>query len=143
MSKSRFPVTFLKGLVGLSLAVLLIAPVAVLWSGPEDRLGDGGRQPLQFSTNSGVDMPAWWMEQEVAWLQKTKRKAYGRGDDFWPAEMGKRKLGRVDLTENHSDEKPVSVSGTKVREQLKGGERPDPRIMRPEIADILIEAYRE
>ena len=51
-------------------------------------------------------------------------------------------LGRVDLTENHSDEKPVSVSGTKVREQLKGGERPDPRIMRPEIADILIEAYK-
>ena len=52
-------------------------------------------------------------------------------------------LGRVDLTENHPDEKPVSVSGTKVREQLKGGERPDPRIMRPEIADILIEAYRD
>jgi len=51
-------------------------------------------------------------------------------------------LGRVDLTENHRDEKPVSVSGTKVREQLRGGERPDPRIMRPEIADILIDAYR-
>ena len=51
-------------------------------------------------------------------------------------------LGRVDLTENHSDEKPISVSGTKVREQLKGGERPDPRIMRPEIADILISAYK-
>jgi ATP sulfurylase len=29
-----------------------------------------------------------------------------------------------------------------VREQLKGGQRPDPRIMRPEIADILIDAYR-
>jgi sulfate adenylyltransferase len=51
-------------------------------------------------------------------------------------------LGRVDLTENHPDEKPYGISGTKVREQLKGGERPDPRIMRPEIADILIEAYR-
>jgi sulfate adenylyltransferase len=51
-------------------------------------------------------------------------------------------LGRVDLTENHSDEKPISVSGTKVREQLKGGERPDARIMRPEIADILIEYYK-
>jgi sulfate adenylyltransferase len=51
-------------------------------------------------------------------------------------------LGRVDLTENHSDEKPYGISGTKVREQLRSGERPDPRIMRPEIADILIEAYR-
>jgi sulfate adenylyltransferase len=51
-------------------------------------------------------------------------------------------LGRVDLMEKHPDEKAVFVSGTKVREQLGGGERPDPRIMRPETADILIEAYR-
>jgi sulfate adenylyltransferase len=51
-------------------------------------------------------------------------------------------LGRVDLTERHPDEKPLTVSGTRVREQLKHGEHPDPRIMRPEIADILIEAYR-
>ena len=52
-------------------------------------------------------------------------------------------LGRVDLTEKHPGEKPVSVSGTKVREQLRGGKRPDPRILRPEIADILIDAYRD
>jgi len=51
-------------------------------------------------------------------------------------------LGRVDLEERHPNEKPYSISGTKVREQLRTGERPDPRIMRPEIADILIEAYR-
>ena len=50
-------------------------------------------------------------------------------------------LGRVDLTDRHPDEKPVTVSGTRVREQLKAGEGPDPRIMRPEVADILIEAY--
>jgi sulfate adenylyltransferase len=50
-------------------------------------------------------------------------------------------LGRVDLMENHPDEKAVFVSGTKVREQLQSGEHPDPRIMRPETADILIEAY--
>lgn len=52
-------------------------------------------------------------------------------------------LGRVDLTDNHPDEKPVNVSGTKVREQLKSGQHPDPRIMRPETADILIQAYRD
>ncbi|MCZ6463703.1 MAG: sulfate adenylyltransferase [Proteobacteria bacterium] len=51
-------------------------------------------------------------------------------------------MGRVDLTENHPDEKPYGISGTKVRAQLKAGERPDARIMRPEIADILIEAYK-
>jgi len=46
-------------------------------------------------------------------------------------------LGRVDLTENHKDEKPFSISGTKVREQLRSGERPDPRIMRPSTSQIL------
>jgi sulfate adenylyltransferase len=51
-------------------------------------------------------------------------------------------IGRVDLTENHPDEKPYAISGTRVREMLRGGEHPDPRIMRPETADILIEAYR-
>ncbi len=51
-------------------------------------------------------------------------------------------IGRVDLTENHPDEKPVSVSGSKIREQLTSGQKPDPRIMRPEIAEILIESYR-
>ncbi len=52
-------------------------------------------------------------------------------------------MGRVDLMENHPDEKPFGISGTKVREQLKGGERPDARILRPEIANILIEAYAD
>ena len=51
-------------------------------------------------------------------------------------------LGRVDLTERHSDEKPFSISGTDVRKQLKSGERPDIRIMRKETADILIDAYK-
>jgi sulfate adenylyltransferase len=51
-------------------------------------------------------------------------------------------LGRVDLTERHPGEPPVAVSGTQVRVQLQRGERPDPRAMRPEIADILIAAYR-
>jgi sulfate adenylyltransferase len=51
------------------------------------------------------------------------------------------KLGRVDLTERHQGEKPFSISGTQVRAQLQAGERPDPRIMRPETSDILIEAY--
>ena len=51
-------------------------------------------------------------------------------------------LGRVDLSDRHPDEKPVAVSGTKVREQLRSGQQPDPRIMRPETAEILIEAFK-
>lgn len=50
-------------------------------------------------------------------------------------------MGRVDLTENHPGEKPFSISGTKIRAMLQAGEHPDPRILRPEIAEILIRAY--
>lgn len=52
-------------------------------------------------------------------------------------------MGRVDLTDNHPGEAPLTVSGTRVREQLQRGEAPDSRILRPEIAEILIESYRE
>jgi len=51
--------------------------------------------------------------------------------------------GRVDLIEEHPGEKPVSISGSKIRQMLTSGERPDERILRPEIADILIEYYTE
>ncbi|GDX82229.1 sulfate adenylyltransferase [Deltaproteobacteria bacterium] len=51
-------------------------------------------------------------------------------------------IGRVDLTENHKGVAPYSISGTIMREQLVGGERPDARIIRGDVADVLIEAYR-
>jgi sulfate adenylyltransferase len=51
-------------------------------------------------------------------------------------------VGRVDLMDNHPDEKPVVISGTEVRKALTSGQRPDPRILRPEIADHLIAYYR-
>jgi sulfate adenylyltransferase len=51
-------------------------------------------------------------------------------------------LGRVDLTENHKDEKPISISGKQVRETLVKGELVDPRIMRPSTSRILGEAMK-
>lgn len=48
-------------------------------------------------------------------------------------------IGRVDLMDKHPDEKPVFISGRQVREELLAGKLPDPRIMRPETAKILIE----
>jgi sulfate adenylyltransferase len=36
----------------------------------------------------------------------------------------------------------VFLSGTKVREMLRAGERPPEEFTRPEVADILIEAMR-
>ena len=49
-------------------------------------------------------------------------------------------MGRVDLTDNHPDEKPVSISGKDVRKALLEGREVDPRIMRPSTAHILAAA---
>lgn len=51
-------------------------------------------------------------------------------------------LGRVDLMENHSDEKPVFISGKDVRATLQKGEAVDPRIMRPSTSEILAAAMK-
>ena len=51
---------------------------------------------------------------------------------------------RVGLVENANKEwKQVSISGTDLRAQLGRGELPDPRIMRPETAKVLIEKYQQ
>lgn len=53
-------------------------------------------------------------------------------------------LGRVGLVDEHAAKgwKPVSISGRDLREKLKAGELPDPRIMRPETARVLIERMK-
>jgi sulfate adenylyltransferase len=47
-------------------------------------------------------------------------------------------MGRVDLMDNHPKEKPVFISGKQVRTELLAGTKPDARIIRPEISEILI-----
>lgn len=49
-------------------------------------------------------------------------------------------IGRVDLMENHKDEKPVFISGKEVRRALIEGRPVDPRIMRPSTSAILAAA---
>lgn len=53
-------------------------------------------------------------------------------------------LGRVGLVEEYASKgwKPVNISGTELREKLRRGELPDPGIMRPETARVLIEKYK-
>ena len=51
-------------------------------------------------------------------------------------------MGRVDLMENHAEEKPVFISGKDVRKALIEGRQVDPRIMRESTSEILIEAMK-
>lgn len=51
-------------------------------------------------------------------------------------------IGRVDLMENHTAEKPVFISGKDVRATLVRGELVDPRIMRPSTSQILSAAMK-
>ncbi|MGL6196159.1 MAG: hypothetical protein ACRC2T_15190, partial [Thermoguttaceae bacterium] len=51
-------------------------------------------------------------------------------------------VGRVDLMENHKDEKPVFISGKDVRKTLQEGNEVDPRIMRPSTSRILAAAMK-
>jgi sulfate adenylyltransferase len=53
-------------------------------------------------------------------------------------------LGRVGLVDEYGPKghKQVSISGRQLRETLGRGELPDPRVMRPETARILIESMR-
>jgi sulfate adenylyltransferase len=50
-------------------------------------------------------------------------------------------IGRVGLVEENKGKTMVSISGTKVREQLVSGQKPDPRIMRPSTAEVLVRFY--
>ncbi|WP_347244715.1 hypothetical protein [Thermogutta sp.] len=52
-------------------------------------------------------------------------------------------VGRVDLMENHPNEKPVSISGKEIRAALREGRPVDPRIMRESTARILAEAMAQ
>jgi sulfate adenylyltransferase len=49
-------------------------------------------------------------------------------------------IGRVDLMDNHPNEKPVFISGKQVRQTLLEGKAVDPRIMRPSTSQILSDA---
>jgi len=53
-------------------------------------------------------------------------------------------LGRVGLVDEYGPKgyKQVNISGRELREKLRAGELPDPRVMRPETAKILIERMR-
>ena len=54
-------------------------------------------------------------------------------------------LGRVGLVDEYAPKgyKAVSISGRELREKLRAGEMPDPRIMRSETAQILVDRMKQ
>lgn len=54
-------------------------------------------------------------------------------------------LGRVGLVDEYAPKgfHQVSISGRELRQKLQAGELPDPRIMRRETAEILIQAMKK
>ncbi len=128
MLKSRFPVIFLKGTLGLCLAVLLIAPAAVLWSAADLPTPGKGRQPIGRSGFAGKDNPEVVIEKELAWMQRSARPWYDRGEDFWGAEHGPRHLGGVEFAALRSPH-------TLILPNNKGSV--DTRRGRPQVAESL------
>ena len=103
MLKSRFPSSFLKGTLGLCLAVLLLAPADAIWSAGKLTLPDPGknRGPVQKFA-PGQDYPVEWIEQELAWKRKHTRPLYDRKNDFWDPANGPRRIGNVDIAKAKS-----------------------------------------
>lgn len=52
-------------------------------------------------------------------------------------------LERVGLVDEHKGLVPFTISGSQIRQILQRGEKPDPRIVRPEVAEILIRYYSD
>src|SRR5262249_35101346 len=103
MLRSRFPVTFLKGAIGLSLAVLLIAPVAVRWSiGPVNDPDDQGIVEPRGAGGAHGGCPPEGIAASLAFIEKSNRQMYDRKTRVWTPEMGSRRLGGVGVGEMFS-----------------------------------------
>jgi sulfate adenylyltransferase len=132
--------------------ILLGLDIKMFYGGPKEAVMHGiYRQNNGFTDivigRKHADAP--YKDGTAIWGDFDAQEIFGKlaGDlKIQPVKVGfaafYEKIGRVDLTENHKDEKPISISGKQVRETLVKGEQVDPRIMRPSTSRILGEAMK-
>ncbi|MSR59030.1 MAG: sulfate adenylyltransferase [Planctomycetaceae bacterium] len=132
--------------------ILLGLDIKMFYGGPNEAVMHGiYRQNSGFTDivigRKHADAP--FKDGTAIWGDFDAQEIFGKlaGDlEIQPVKVGfaafYESIGRVDLTENHKDEKPISISGKQVRETLLKGELVDPRIMRPGTSRILAEAMK-
>lgn len=132
--------------------MLLGLDIKMFYGGPKEAVMHGiYRQNMGYTHivigRKHADAP--YANGESIWGDFDAQEIFGKlkGDlKITPVKVGfaafYESIGRVDLTERHPGEKPVSISGKDVRNTLQKGELVDPRIMRPSTSQILGEAMK-
>jgi sulfate adenylyltransferase len=133
--------------------ILLGLDIKMFYGGPKEAVMHGiYRQNFGFTDivigRKHADVP--FSDGSNIWGDFDAQEIFGKlaGDlQIKPLKVGfaayYESIGRVDLTENHKDEKPVSISGKDVRKALVEGNQVDPRIMRESTSRILAAAMKE
>jgi sulfate adenylyltransferase len=130
--------------------ILLGLDIKMFYGGPKEAIMHGiYRQNFGFTDiiigRKHADAP--YHDGTAIWGDFDAQKIFGnlRGDlKIHPLCVGfaayYESIGRVDLMDNHPNEKPVFISGKQVRKCLVEGQPVDPRIMRESTAQILHQA---
>ena len=140
----------LRGEVLSDRVILLGLDIKMFYGGPKEAIMHGiYRQNYGFTDivigRKHADAP--YHDGTAIWGDFDAQEIFGKlkGDlKISPVKVGFAayydSIGRVDLMENHKDEKPVFISGKDVRKTLVEGKTVDPRIMRESTSKILAEA---
>ena len=127
--------------------ILLGLDLKMFYGGPKEAIMHGiYRQNFGFTDivigRKHADAP--YADGSAIWGDFDAQEIFGKmkGDlKIQPVKVGFAayydSVGRVDLMDNHKDEKPVFISGKDVRKTLLEGKQVDPRIMRPSTSRIL------
>jgi sulfate adenylyltransferase len=130
--------------------ILLGLDIKMFYGGPKEAIMHGiYRQNFGFTDivigRKHADAP--YHDGTAIWGDFDAQEIFGKlkGDlKIQPVKVGFAayydSAGRVDLMDNHKDEKPVFISGKDVRKTLLEGKQVDPRIMRESTSRILAAA---